>query len=157
MSKYTLASGYHISHQGPITSKTIVALIDALESVFGEGHRFVPESAAEGGLLWAGRPGQDIARGYKSVRFHLQEGTWPWIGPDILDEWRTAEEGLVIWKPPHLKTRVEGSLFYKAFAGAPCWTQEEILLLKEAFAKVDILCTGKLPTVKELCSKGSLS
>jgi hypothetical protein len=154
---YTYTPGYRFKFEGDITTKTMVELIDSLEAQFGEGFRFVPEAITEGGLELVAWPGAHIDGAYKAMRFRVSSGAgeWPWITNATLSQWRT-QGASVIWEPLGGKRTVEGTLFYKAFTGAPCWTRAELEKVKAAFALAGVKCTGAIPSAKSLRSVGKL-
>lgn len=70
---YTYASGPEISSATPVTTKTMVRLIDALKHHFGPGYEFAPEPISEGGIQMTHWPDQtDEPKGtFKTFRFHM--------------------------------------------------------------------------------------
>lgn len=152
---YTYASGPMISSATPVTTKTMVRLIDALKHHFGPGYEFAPEPISEGGIQMIHWPEQtDEPRGtFKTFRFHMDSSQrWPWIGPETLSEWRDGRDE-IIWDVR--ATPLKGSLFFKAFYGAPCWTQESIALIVKSLTEVGFKCAKKgMPTKRALVSNG---
>lgn len=160
-SMHTYCSGPRFSSPFPITSKTIVDFVDALSERFGPGYEFKPEPISEGGIEMTSWPGKDDPRAYKTVRFHMVHGQWPIIQRDTLDQWR-INPPVEIWTlPPRLGRdrahTLEGSTFFKAFYGAPCWTRESAGLVMDALNSVGFKCIkSSLPKNKDLQSFGEL-
>lgn len=137
-------------HDPVITTKHIVTFIDELSRSFGGGYVFRPEPISEGGVEMINWPGK-IAGAYKTVRFHFQaHGGWPQIdGDGVLEKWR-REQAVVIW---HNSGAFRGSLFIKAFDGAPCWTKAEINIVLEALRTIGFKCTKPRVRVCDLQQK----
>jgi hypothetical protein len=141
---YTDCIGPKIKSAVPVTTKTIVNLIDELHQRFGPGYTFVPEPITEGGIKLTTWPNKK-PQAYKTVRFKIGtgqgSGSWPQIGPNTLEQWRQQPE-MMIWSFPRNtfvvrhSNQVTGCLYLKALYGAPCWTPTEVEQISEAFRTV---------------------
>ncbi len=138
----TYSSGFDVKAQQPITTKTIVGIVDDLKRLFGNQYDFEPEPITEGGILWTQYPGKTDTS-YKTMRFHFdsENGKWPWIHTFL--QWRNNNAQTIWSNPPNQRGRtpkIEGGTFLKAFFGAPCWTIEEIDKFRSAFEHNGIQC-----------------
>lgn len=158
---YTYCEGPQFKSGFSITTKTIVDLVHALGKRFGKGYEFNLEPISEGGIQMISWPGKEYAHAYKTMRFHVDGGRWPWITEHSLNEWQNNTP-VVIWKlpPAEFKKKQEpvvGELFFKAFNGAPCWTFEEVALIVDAFESTGFKCPkSHIPKRKNLQSYGKL-
>ncbi len=159
-SHYTYTDGAtKIKVKAPITTKTIVDLINELQRRFGPAYKFAPESISKGGILMTEWPEQ-IPKAYETFRFHFEhqnnaDGQWPWVKDETLNIWGNNLPE-VIWQPYDVKKPMIGSIFLKAFHGASPWTQNEVEMIIEAMQAVGFQCTAKWPLVRDLKKEGDL-
>lgn len=144
---------FKLAIEPEVTTKHIVALVDALHAAFGQGYVFVPEPITEGGLKLVSWPGHHVHGAYKTIRLRMfdAQGEWPRINDATLAEWRNLPAE-TIWgpSPTNQKHQVKGTLGFKAFYGAPCWTPAELALIQTAFITAGFTCTGKIPSAAAL-------
>jgi len=137
MGRYTYTLGPVVVFHRAFTTNDVVRLCDELTASFGPGHVFDPEAITEGGIIMRAWPGK--ARGqYKTFRFSLR-GTpvlWPLIDEGTLDRWRLLPPKVVYSKGLQ-------PLFLKAFHGAPCWTTEELRILRGCFERIGFRVRGR--------------
>jgi hypothetical protein len=162
MGTFTYSPGPKLEFPGDITTKTIVQLADGLHKQFPDC-KFEPELICEGGLVmttWKHKP--EGENQYKTMRFHFSngaQGRWCWLEPgvDYISKWR-QDPAQVIFSPlnsARMRSKVEGSLFLKAFYGAPCWNIDELRRVKQVFEDVGFNVT-RMPTARALCAHGDL-
>lgn len=174
--EYTCCFGPGFSSEVPITTGTIVRLVEALQRHFGPGYEFRPEPITEGGIQMTAWPGKHDPSAYKTVRFHVESnckghGSWPWIDEGTWREWcENVHLGLEtpIWylssaanmqrgKKKKRASKLIIDTFLKAFHGAPCWTPESIGLLINAMEAVGLTRRrSRLPKKKDLKTIGDL-
>ncbi len=153
----TYHEGPSLSTTRPITTHTILGIIQSLKELFGDEYDFEPEAISEGGILWTRYPGKE-GKAWKTLRLRIDTGAkrWPWIVPGTLQLWRVGGPE-TIWPldPAKEKRRasLKGSTFLKAFLGAPCWTTEEVAKFCKAFKANGIKCSN-LPEAFELKENG---
>lgn len=162
MTSYTYALGPKVVLTRDFTTTDAAALCDDLSRTFGPGYVFAPEAICEGGIEMRGWPGKMPGQ-YKTFRFGASSnfGKWPWIVPGTLEQWRHSPPAVVF---RHLERRDAMSrtgrstsilpLFLKAFHGAPCWTEEELRLVRGCFERLGFR-TQNRPRGK-LAEQGSL-
>lgn len=133
----------------PITTNTIVMMIDILTKRFGPGYSFEPEPITEGGIKMTNWPGKTETQ-FKTFRIQIVQGTgnWPIIYPNQLDTWKHGDE-VTIWSGDKIK----GHTCLKAFFGAPCWTTKELDHFLFAMAAVGWKYTKKSVPKKTKLSK----
>lgn len=102
----------------PITTKTIVNVIDCLHELF-PGEKFLIEKKLEGGICWEGKQ-------YKSIRFDLYK--CPWIyGSDPYAEWKSMDEIILV-------PQAYGYAYSMPLIGN--WTDNELHKVRKAFTSV---------------------
>lgn len=168
--EYTYAWGFHVVVGIPVTTKTIVDLCDMLKARFeeryGGTYRFVPEPITEGGIVMVDWRGREMApdSAYKTVRtgHDRTHGNWPWIVPGTEASWR-AQPAAVIFSSTRDEAHREYddstpelALFFKAFHGAPCWTREELEIIRGCFHSLGFATKGRIPRASVLRSRGDL-
>lgn len=152
----TYCPGPRFSSPAPITTKTIVDIVDRLNERFGDGYVFNPEPITEGGIEMTTWPNavQDLNayKTFKTFRFHIEPrscGGWPTIRSTTMDQWRSNPPA-VIWADPKLR----GCVFLKAFHGAPVWTCDEVTIVMEVLTSVGLKCVkSSLPSNKRMKTK----
>lgn len=162
---YTYTYGPDMSTESPVTTRSIVKIIDSLHAQFGEEYEFVPEPITEGGILFTKWPGKKDGQ-YKTFRFNFSHtsGKWPWVERNgQVESWRNSREE-VIWSPPRRDAgikrkkedqKLKGTTYLKAFYGAPVWTMAELKMFQVALESVGI-AIRKFPSVKRLKHPGEI-
>jgi hypothetical protein len=131
-----------------ITGRQLVAICEDLEAAF-PGVTVRPEPITEGGLLYVNWPGKTEEM-YKSIR--LGSTCYPRINPEndqTFNELRSERGDEVV-----LRWDWNGfgkSLFLKAFKGAPCFTRDELTVIRDVFERNGVQCLKKLPSASTLC------
>jgi hypothetical protein len=121
-----------------MTRATVVAMCSELGDVFGKGYEFGPAVERSGGIEMVTWPGTTICGpGRKYFLFRVRshnEEPWPKVEYPIhaRDEWREAAKDAIIWSvartgfPNESGRMIVGNLYYRAGAGTPKWTVDEI-------------------------------
>jgi hypothetical protein len=119
----------------------------------------VPEPTFEGGIMISEWPGKKPGE-FKDVRFQwyhqpLDIGIWPHVSYDSIETWKAAP-ATVIWTCKHKSygNSSNGRLQFRAFYGAPCWTQKEVQLVCQTFNSLGIRVS--MVTGPKLVSEGVL-
>jgi hypothetical protein len=157
----TYTQGPNLKTFRPVTTDTILGILQSLKELFGDEHDFEPDRVCEGGILWTRYPGNQ-GEPWKTLRFHFYSnkgggGGWPWIKDDTLEKWRN-EGAKDIWpldpkQKGQKKACREGGTFLKALFGAPCWTTQELAKFKKAFKDNGITCSD-MPVAFDLKEEG---
>lgn len=158
---YTCCGGPWFTFPYSITTKTIVDFVYALRARFGKGYEFRIEPITEGGIQMMSWPGKEHARAYKTMRFHIQRGKWPFIEDNTFGQWENSPP-ILLWPLPPKEAKkkqkpVDGELYFKAFSGAPCWTPDEVSLVVSATESVGFKCPkSHIPKKTNLTAYGDL-
>ncbi len=130
----TYLYNYRLISKINITKNDIIILCNMLDKEFEDESpkiKFVPEPKTEGGIqfLFEGKE-----KWYKSIRLGIKEksGNWPYIKlSTVFDEWNQNND-VVIYK------NNEFQLFFKAFHGAPIFTENELKIFEKCFEKIGL-------------------
>jgi hypothetical protein len=132
-----------------ITKGDIYKIFLKLKETFGDEYDWEPEGICEGGFVCKKWPGKK-EREYKSIRFNIIEGGWPWVCQDFIKNCKETPDE-IIWP----KQKQQGHFFLKAFYGAPCWTLDEVKIITSIIGSISgIICKKKsFPQKKDLKQK----
>lgn len=148
----------------PYTTRDLAHLCDLVAEKTYNAIQIQPEGVTEGGLLFVDWPGKRYNM-YKSMRFVLLDGNihWPWITPDTYDNWKNpeipSENIFTPYKSDSMdnktpKTRI--AFFLKAFYGAPCFTQSELMIVASCLKEQGFVQHGNIPTKSELITRNNI-
>lgn len=123
----TYCSGDEFAFDGQLTKDMVASICKELSRLFGEGYIFEQEAITEGGILMKAWPGK-AEHHYKTMRWYGFE--WPWV---IQGERWEGREDIIEKDRWRWGNRI--STFLKAFHGAPCWSIDEIMKIRDVLSE----------------------
>lgn len=141
------AKGSYIPKTLTLTTRQLVSICQAMErefaSAFGGEWTLRPAPISRGGILFVSWPGK-TARMYKSMRFgNMCYNDYPWIKTSTWDEWQSPEHKeavLFTWD-----AKLRGCISIQALYGAPCFTVQELRIVRQIFEAHGIPCLTYTP------------
>ena len=141
MTSTQIGSGYTLGTKANFTNHDLLQLCQFLNRKFNDKYEtdeysFLPERITEGGIIWDQYPKKE---GYKTMRIFFNN--YPFV-----DELYKEETILIHDQCRKIPTNSKNTALwtrYKAFQGAPLWTQEELILFNECFEEIGLEIKGR--------------
>lgn len=128
----TYEDGPSLYFESDLSKGEFMEICNVLNEMFKHKLVFLPDQISDGGLkIQLANTPQNKNFIYKSMRFQVND--WPWI--DNVEDWYNNDETL-FHKGKKIYTFLRAS-------GAPCWTGKEVLAIRAAMYRYNVILENK--------------